>query len=243
MVRFSDAQLTEIAFALEASNTKFIWVIPKGAEILEPWLPPRLWSFEVGTHGLNQRNYISPGALLTGRKPIYMANPEEERNHGIYLRKNQPYRNCAKSEFLCGLNDVKVHGCCNGIVCYTKLYQNRKDRGLINLWNPFVKKLKVLPKFREKCYFGEAKKAIGFWFDKEKNDYEVARISYTEVASSVDFFSLRKERSRHWKTVSINLNIGMFQEALIGPEVGSSGPDGPEAYAQGLNWKPIAKTI
>ncbi|KAL8125169.1 hypothetical protein AgCh_012735 [Apium graveolens] len=27
------------------------------------------------------------------------------------------------------------------------------------------------------------------------------------------------------------------------PEVGSSGPDGPGAYAQGLNWKPIAKTI
>ncbi|XP_074363579.1 F-box/kelch-repeat protein At3g23880-like [Apium graveolens] len=150
---------------------------------------------------------------------------------------------------------------CNGIVCYTKLYQNRKDRGLIYLWNPFVRKLKVLPKFREKCYSGEAKKAIGFWFDKEKNDYEVARISYAEVASSVDFFSLRsnswktisdsctgvhlcpilehnvvytkgtllwlaEERSRHWKTVSINLNIGMFQEALIGPEVGSSGPDG-----------------
>ncbi|KAL8148254.1 hypothetical protein AgCh_005569 [Apium graveolens] len=28
-----------------------------------------------------------------------------------------------------------------------------------------------------------------------------------------------------------------------GPEIGSSEHDGPEAYAQGLNWKPIAKTI
>lgn len=99
------------------------------------------------------------------------------RNEYSLYYYSEPYRNCAKSEFLCGLNDVKVHSCCNGVVCYTKLYQNRKDRGLIYLRNPFVRKLKVLPKYGEKCYSREAKEAIGFWFDKEKNDYEVAKIS------------------------------------------------------------------
>ncbi|KAK1392389.1 Glycosyltransferase [Heracleum sosnowskyi] len=41
MVRFSDAQLTEIALALEASNTQFIWVVRKGVENQETWLPSR----------------------------------------------------------------------------------------------------------------------------------------------------------------------------------------------------------
>lgn len=40
MVRFSDAQLTEIAFALEVSNTQFIWVVRRGLENQETWLPP-----------------------------------------------------------------------------------------------------------------------------------------------------------------------------------------------------------
>lgn len=39
MVRFSDDQLTEIALALETSNTKFIWVVRKGVENQETWLP------------------------------------------------------------------------------------------------------------------------------------------------------------------------------------------------------------
>ncbi|KAL1822160.1 hypothetical protein ACET3Z_008938 [Daucus carota] len=42
MVRFSDAQLTEIALALEASNTQFIWVVRKmieNQENQETWLP------------------------------------------------------------------------------------------------------------------------------------------------------------------------------------------------------------
>ncbi|KAK1392434.1 Glycosyltransferase [Heracleum sosnowskyi] len=39
MVSFSDAQLTEIALALEASNIQFIWVVRKGVENQETWLP------------------------------------------------------------------------------------------------------------------------------------------------------------------------------------------------------------
>ncbi|KAK1392433.1 scopoletin glucosyltransferase-like [Heracleum sosnowskyi] len=39
IVRFSDAQLTEIALALEASNIQFIWVVRKGVELQETWLP------------------------------------------------------------------------------------------------------------------------------------------------------------------------------------------------------------
>ncbi|XP_006342640.1 UDP-glucose flavonoid 3-O-glucosyltransferase 7-like [Solanum tuberosum] len=39
MGRFSDAQLTEIALALEASNSSFLWVVRKGDEPQESWMP------------------------------------------------------------------------------------------------------------------------------------------------------------------------------------------------------------
>ncbi|XP_074380938.1 nuatigenin 3-beta-glucosyltransferase-like [Apium graveolens] len=39
MVRFSDAQLTEIALALEASKIQFIWVVRKSVDNQEKWLP------------------------------------------------------------------------------------------------------------------------------------------------------------------------------------------------------------
>ncbi|KAF3655574.1 putative soyasapogenol B glucuronide galactosyltransferase-like isoform 3 [Capsicum annuum] len=39
MGRFSDAQLTEIALALEASDSSFLWVVRKGDNEQESWMP------------------------------------------------------------------------------------------------------------------------------------------------------------------------------------------------------------
>ncbi|KAL8128059.1 hypothetical protein AgCh_014851 [Apium graveolens] len=64
---------------------------------------------------------------------------------------------------------VTVHGRCSGVISCTEF---RESRGNIYPWNPFVRKWKILPKFREKCYREDAYETIGFWFDKEKNDYE-----------------------------------------------------------------------
>ncbi|XP_016549859.2 nuatigenin 3-beta-glucosyltransferase [Capsicum annuum] len=40
MGRFSDVQLTEIALALEASNSSFLWVVRKSDNEQESWMPP-----------------------------------------------------------------------------------------------------------------------------------------------------------------------------------------------------------
>lgn len=69
MVRFSDAQLMEIAFALEASNTQFIWVVRKGVESQdcqqETWLPPGFEKRMVeGKKGMIVREWVPQVKIL-----------------------------------------------------------------------------------------------------------------------------------------------------------------------------------
>ncbi|XP_074326825.1 F-box/kelch-repeat protein At3g23880-like [Apium graveolens] len=81
-----------------------------------------------------------------------------------------------------------ILACCNGLICYTKSHS-----GLIHLWNPTIRKLKVLPRYRN-----HGGSCFGFWFDRQVNDYFVAKIS-TEQASSVDVYSLR---TNSWRTIT-----------------------------------------
>lgn len=90
------------------------------------------------------------------------------------------------------LKHIEMHGCCNGVICYTK----PRNRGIIYLWNPTVRKLKTLPQFGKNSRLHIA---IGFWFNTEKNDYEVAKIIYDSVRTSVYVYSLR---CNSWKIIS-----------------------------------------
>ncbi|XP_074351929.1 putative F-box protein At3g24580 [Apium graveolens] len=71
-----------------------------------------------------------------------------------------------------------------------------EKNGDVYLWNPSIRKLKVVPKFRKSGHLDEA---IGFWFNAEKNDYEVVRIGYAEKMSSVEVYSLS---SNSWKLIN-----------------------------------------
>ncbi|PHT66405.1 hypothetical protein T459_30830 [Capsicum annuum] len=62
MGRFSDAQLTEIALALEASDSSFLWVVRKGDNEQESWMPT----------GFEEK-------MLTNNKGLIL---EYQRSHG-----------------------------------------------------------------------------------------------------------------------------------------------------------------
>lgn len=87
-----------------------------------------------------------------------------------------------------------IRGCCNGLICYTE-----SCNGLIYLWNPTIRKLKVLPKYRN-----HGISCFGFWFDKRMNDHMVAKIS-TEQVLSVDVYSLR---TNSWRTITEGIPTG-----------------------------------
>ncbi|KAL1830122.1 hypothetical protein ACET3Z_008534 [Daucus carota] len=81
-----------------------------------------------------------------------------------------------------------VLGSCNGLVCYTKTYN-----GPICLWNPAIRRVKELPRYRD-----HGRSCFGLWFDRKVNDHMVAKIS-TGQGLSVDVYSLR---TNSWKTIT-----------------------------------------
>ncbi|WOG95476.1 hypothetical protein DCAR_0414795 [Daucus carota subsp. sativus] len=90
---------------------------------------------------------------------------------------------------------VRIRGSCSGVICYS-LYPD--CRGDIFLWNPTIRKLKTLPRSPARRHIS---RAIGFWFDKDKNDHLIVKITYTNASqmSSVDVYSLS---SNCWRTIS-----------------------------------------
>ncbi|WOH15464.1 hypothetical protein DCAR_0935005 [Daucus carota subsp. sativus] len=77
---------------------------------------------------------------------------------------------------------VKVLGSCHGLICYTNLDDVFSQ---IYLWNPTIRKLKILPKSK---YFSKWA-AYGFWYDTISDDYKVAKIPCTGVFG-VEVYSL-----------------------------------------------------
>lgn len=125
--------------------------------------------------------------------------------HSLYCDtepSDNSVKNGVKLSFPHGEKNIKVHGCCNGVICYT-LNKVPEEKGKIYLWNPTVRKLKVLPRIRNFDYDKGTTDVIGFWFDKTKNDYEVVKITYVSgsVTSSVDLYSLRSDS---WKIICDN---------------------------------------
>ncbi|CAN4095364.1 unnamed protein product [Withania somnifera] len=69
MGRLSDAQLTEIAFALEASNSSFLWVVRNGDRPQENdqdnWMPTGFEEKRLTTTELMVLNHPATGAFMT----------------------------------------------------------------------------------------------------------------------------------------------------------------------------------
>ncbi|KAK1358735.1 hypothetical protein POM88_043209 [Heracleum sosnowskyi] len=133
----------------------------------------------------------------------------------------------------------KIVGCCNGLICYTEFRNN------IYLWNPSIRKLKVVPK---SLLDYDEPVAYGFWFDMSTEDYKVAKVSCMEK-SKVEVYSLKSNswdvittsgpsgpdlevhfdsvvhvtgtlywlicRKGDWKIISLDTKNGMFEESLI----------------------------
>ncbi|XP_063940883.1 uncharacterized protein LOC135149328 [Daucus carota subsp. sativus] len=78
---------------------------------------------------------------------------------------------------------ITVHGSGNGLICYTKFDDVCSN---IYLWNPTIRKLKILPKSR---FYHTKRDAYGFWYDTISDDCKVAIISCTKV-SNVEVYSL-----------------------------------------------------
>lgn len=124
------------------------------------------------------------------------------------------------------------------IICYTK-FRN------IYLWNPTIRKLKVLP---NSGLYDDERVAYGFWFDMNTEDYKVAKISCMEK-SKIELYNLNSNswdvfttsgpngpnpnasidnvvhvnvtlywlicRNGDWKIISFDTKNGMSQETLI----------------------------
>lgn len=138
-----------------------------------------------------------------------------------------------------GERRVTVHGSCNGLICYTDDVSSD-----IYLWNPTIRKLKILPK---STYYAKYT-AYKFWYDTISDDYKVAKIFCTKI-SQVEVYSLRSNswdiiitnrlkypktdfdtgvningtlywltfESKKWRLVSLNLKNGMFRDTPIWP--------------------------
>ncbi|KAK1355905.1 hypothetical protein POM88_049161 [Heracleum sosnowskyi] len=149
--------------------------------------------------------------------------------------------------------------------CILIANQPRSVAQTVYLWNPSIRKLKVVPEFRK---HGKLDKAIGFWFNAEENDYEVVRIGYTGEMSFVEVYSLSSNSWKminetcpgadeisdrdlvyvkgklHWLAtqehgriiVSLDMNNGKFGEKLIS----SSCPSGTKFYLSRVHGHSLA---
>ncbi|XP_074374789.1 F-box/kelch-repeat protein At3g23880-like [Apium graveolens] len=219
--------------------------IPCTKSILRCTLVCKLWYFLIKSSRFINTHLSSPN----NRKYLLCQSYPDGYSDSLYSLYSdfEPYGNCVTSPvFPRGLKHkhVKVHGCCNGVICYT---ETRKNRG-IYLWNPFVRKLKIIPMFVEEHYREGVEETFGFCFDEEKSDYQVLKMNYTSVTSLVAVYSLRSnswkiisdscpgarfplrgnnvvytkgtllwlsEESQGCKVVALNMNNAMFREALI----------------------------
>lgn len=163
-------------------------------------------------------------------------------NDGSYslYSDSEPAEECCTLVFPDGVRDIDVHGCCDGVICYTV----EENQDVVYLWNPIIRKLKAVPKIRKPSYLDEA---IGFWFNAEENDYQVVRIGYTGEMSFVEVYSLSSnswkminetcpgaleirdknllfakgtlhwlaKQEQGWIIVSLDMNNAMFREKLI----------------------------
>ncbi|KAL1803329.1 hypothetical protein ACET3Z_031976 [Daucus carota] len=86
---------------------------------------------------------------------------------------------------------VKVLGSCHGLICYTNLDDVFSQ---IYLWNPTIRKLKILPKSKYLSKWA----AYGFLYDTISDDYKVAKISCTGVFR-VEVYSLS---SNSWDLIA-----------------------------------------
>lgn len=141
---------------------------------------------------------------------------------------------------------MELIGSCNGLICYTGK-NNYDPRNDIYLWNPIIRKVKILPQSK----FYKRNTGYGFWFDRNSGDYNVAKVlSTTETASAVEVYSLSNNswdiistngpdleyprnvvhvngslywlalRRRNWMIFSLDTKSGMFRESLTWPANG-----------------------
>lgn len=121
----------------------------------------------------------------------YLLSREGSDSYSLYS-DSEPADQCFTLEFPDKVQEIHVRGCCDGVICYTL----EENQDVVYLWNPSIRKLKVVPEFRKSGYLN---KAIGFWFNAETNDYEVVRIGYTPEMSFVDVYSLS---SNSWEMIN-----------------------------------------
>lgn len=102
-------------------------------------------------------------------------------------------------------HEIVIYGCCNGLICYSFNEFTFGNSRRLYLWNPAIRKLKALPrypKYNDYDRFSYTHFAFGFWFDKEANDYVVAKIFSTGEAY---VYSLR---TNSWKLISESIPAG-----------------------------------
>ncbi|KAE9450460.1 hypothetical protein C3L33_17643, partial [Rhododendron williamsianum] len=93
-----------------------------------------------------------------------------------------------------------IIGCCNGLLCLSMLSRVRLGYSrVLLLWNPSIKKFKILPKprFQSRSPY---EKVYGFAFVPRANDYKVVRIIHDRVEGSpkVEICTLSTNSWRTW---------------------------------------------
>ncbi|KAK2431667.1 F-box/kelch-repeat protein [Trifolium repens] len=120
---------------------------------------------------------------------------------------------------------IRYFGSANGILClsYIGLY-NYRDRRIV-LWNPTIKKFKVVPPGHE-VEFGASATLYGFGYDRIADDYKMIRhvkrqplfqhlhnyVLSNKNSWALPFWEIYNLRSNSWRTLDVNIpnsNIGI----------------------------------
>ncbi|WOG88758.1 hypothetical protein DCAR_0207993 [Daucus carota subsp. sativus] len=96
-----------------------------------------------------------------------------------------------------------LHGC-NGLICFTKAADSER----LCLWNPAIRKFKVVPASPHGQYYHPHKpyfRPFKLWFDSKANDYRILRMSiYINKATVIEFYSLK---TNSWTLISKDTSV------------------------------------
>ncbi|TKY53953.1 F-box protein CPR30 [Spatholobus suberectus] len=121
---------------------------------------------------------------------------------------------------MCYSNSIKVLGSCNGLLCISNIADD------IALWNPFLRKHRILPADRfhrpESSLF--AARIYGFGYDAPSNDYKLVSITYfvdlhnRTFDSQVQLYTLKSDA---WKNLP-SMPYALCCERTMGVFVGGA---------------------
>lgn len=108
---------------------------------------------------------------------------------------NEEFQECFRMESSPPHNLLKLHAC-NGLICFN----TSDDPDCLYLWNPFIGKLKKLPRpFPNLKVDTNHDTVFKLWFDGKANDFKILKIDYTTTTCSVEVYSLS---TNSWKLIT-----------------------------------------